>query len=314
MEPFDFSLRTRVVFGDGSARPAGIAGARARLHAHADRRRQGHRRGRPRRARGRILEAAGIVPAFFHDFDANPDTAMVEAGRALRGASAAIDSIVALGGGSSLDCAKGINFVLTNGGSMRDYRGHGKASRPMLPSIGMPTTAGTGSDAQSYALISDAETHAKMACGDPKAAFRIAILDPALTVSQPESVTAVAGYDALSHAVESFVTRAAHPRVGALRPRGLAAARRELRARAGRADGPRGARRDAARRARSRHRHRAVDARRDARLRESADRALRHDPWRRDRRHASARRPLERTGRPRPLRGAARRVGQAIGG
>ena len=82
-----------------------------------------------------------------------------------------IDSIVALGGGSSLDCAKGINFVLTNGGTMRDYWGFGKARRPMLPSIGIPTTAGTGSEAQAYALISDTETHRKMACGDPKAAF-----------------------------------------------------------------------------------------------------------------------------------------------
>src|SRR5258707_2103731 len=76
----------------------------------------------------------------------------------------------------------------------------------MLPSIGVPTTAGTGSEAQSYALISDEETHAKMACGDPKAAFRIAILDPSLTLTQPREVTAVAGYDAISHAVESFVT------------------------------------------------------------------------------------------------------------
>jgi alcohol dehydrogenase len=117
-----------------------------------------------------------------------------------------VDGIVALGGGSSLDCAKGINFVLTNGGSMRDYRGHGKASKPMLPSIGVPTTAGTGSEAQSYALISDAQTHAKMACGDEKAAFRVAILDPLLTISQPAQVTAAVGYDAISHAVESFVT------------------------------------------------------------------------------------------------------------
>jgi len=113
---------------------------------------------------------------------------------------------VALGGGSSLDCAKGINFVLTNGGSMRDYRGFGKAARPMLPAIGVPTTAGTGSEAQSYAIISDAETHQKMACGDPKAAFRVAVLDPALTITNPRAVTAIAGYDALSHAVESFVT------------------------------------------------------------------------------------------------------------
>jgi alcohol dehydrogenase len=151
------------------------------------------------------LAAAGIVPIVFHEFDSNPDTRMVEAGRG-RAAAGAIDSIVALGGGSSLDCAKAINFVLTNGGTMRDYRGFGKAARPMLPSIGIPTTAGTGSEAQSYAIISDAETHAKMACGDPKAAFRVVVLDPALTVSQPRPVTAIAGYDAISHAVESYVT------------------------------------------------------------------------------------------------------------
>jgi len=153
------------------------------------------------------LGGAGIVPFFFHDFDANPDTRMIEAGQS-HAASCSIDSLVALGGGSSLDCAKGINFILTNGGSMRDYRGFGKATRPMLPTIGVPTTAGTGSEAQSYAIISDAETHVKMACGDPQAAFRIAILDPALTVSQPRSVTSVAGFDAISHAVESYVTTA----------------------------------------------------------------------------------------------------------
>ena len=131
---------------------------------------------------------------------------MVETGR-IFAAPLHIDSIVALGGGSSLDCAKGINFVATNGGTMRDYWGFGKASRPMLPSIGIPTTAGTGSEAQAYALISDTETHRKMACGDPKAAFRATILDPELTVSQPRGVAAAAGFDAISHAVESFVTK-----------------------------------------------------------------------------------------------------------
>ena len=153
----------------------------------------------------RLLDAAGIAPFFFHDFQSNPDIRMVEAGRA-HAASCAVDSMVAIGGGSSLDCAKGINFVLTNGGTMRDYLGFGKASRPMLPTIGVPTTAGTGSEAQSYALISDSSTRAKMACGDPKAAFRVAILDPVLTVSQPRSVAAIAGYDAISHAVETYVT------------------------------------------------------------------------------------------------------------
>jgi alcohol dehydrogenase len=130
---------------------------------------------------------------------------MIEAGSACASACT-IDSIVAIGGGSSLDCAKGINFIVSNGGTMRDYWGFGKASRPMLPSIGVPTTAGTGSEAQSYAIVSDSETHVKMACGDPKAAFQVALLDPTLTVSQPRSVTAVAGYDAIAHAAESYVT------------------------------------------------------------------------------------------------------------
>ena len=70
----------------------------------------------------------------------------------------------------------------------------------MLPSIGVPTTAGTGSEAQSYALIADEKTHLKMACGDRKAAFRVTILDPEVTVSQPRKVTAITGIDALSHA------------------------------------------------------------------------------------------------------------------
>jgi len=102
----------------------------------------------------RALEASGVTSTLFRDFGPNPDTNMIEAGR-IHAAARAIVGIVAIGGGSSLDCAKGINFVLTNGGSMRDYRGHGKATKPMLPSIGIPTTAGTGSEAQSFAIISD---------------------------------------------------------------------------------------------------------------------------------------------------------------
>jgi alcohol dehydrogenase len=202
---FDFQLRTRVVFGDGAV---------ARLGELA--RELSFKRtlvvadpgivsiGLAQRAAA-LLDAAGIASEIFQDFGANPESSMVESGR-VRAAAFGLDSIVAVGGGSSLDCAKGINFVVTNGGTMRDYRGFGKAARPMLPSIGVPTTAGTGSEAQSYALISDSETHAKMACGDPKAAFRVAILDPELTLTQPPAVAAIAGYDAISHAVESFVT------------------------------------------------------------------------------------------------------------
>jgi len=205
MIPFDFQPRTRVVFGSGTLSRLGelareLGCSRVLLVADPGIVAAGH----VARADASLRDAA-IGTMLFDAFDANPDSAMVAAGAA-RAAASGIDSIVALGGGSSLDCAKGINFVLTNGGTMRDYRGFGKAAKPLLPMIGIPTTAGTGSDAQSYALISDATTHEKMACGDPKAAFRVAILDPALTVSQPRAVTAIAGYDALSHAVESYVT------------------------------------------------------------------------------------------------------------
>jgi alcohol dehydrogenase len=94
---------------------------------------------------------------------------------------------------------------------MQDYWGQGKATGPLLPMIAVPTTAGTGSETQSYALIADAQTHVKMACGDKRAAFRVAILDPELTLTQPPRVTALTGIDAISHAIETYVSRAANP-------------------------------------------------------------------------------------------------------
>jgi alcohol dehydrogenase len=158
----------------------------------------------------RSLEEAGISAILFHDFGHDPDSDMVARGAAFA-REAKVDSLVGLGGGSSMDCAKGIDFLLTNGGTMADYRGYGKATKPLLPMIGIPTTAGTGSEAQSYALLSDARTHEKMACGDPGAAFRVAVLDPALTLTAPRPVTAATGFDAIAHSVESFVSTKATP-------------------------------------------------------------------------------------------------------
>lgn len=208
--PFDFQSRTRVVFGNGSL---------ARLGELA--RELGFRRSLLVTDRGlmscgyveeatRLLVTGGVEVEAFHDFESDPDSRMIETGRAFA-AGLKIDSIIGLGGGSSLDCAKGINFLLTNGGRMQDYQGYGKTKHSLLPMIGVPTTAGTGSEAQSYALISDAETHAKMACGDPRAAFRVALLDPLLTVSQPRNVSAAAGFDAIAHAVETYVSTRRNP-------------------------------------------------------------------------------------------------------
>jgi alcohol dehydrogenase len=205
MQSFDFQPRTRVVFGAGAIDELGklaieLGFQRTLLVADHGLVASGHVDEALTR-----LHAVGVEIVRFHDFEANPDTRMIEAGTDFA-ASQNIDSFIGLGGGSSMDCAKGINFLLTNDGRMADYRGYGKASKPMLPMIAIPTTAGTGSEAQSYALISDAATHVKMACGDPQAAFRVALLDPALTVSQPRSITATSGFDAIAHAVETYVT------------------------------------------------------------------------------------------------------------
>jgi len=206
MDTFDFQPRTRVIFGPGVVERLGEVARElgfTRTLLVAD---------RGLVAAGHVDEAlaplrrASIEVFGFHDFEVNPDGEMVQAGRDFA-APLKIDSIIGLGGGSSLDCAKGINFLLTNGGEMKDYAGYGKATQTLLPMIGIPTTAGTGSEAQSYALISDAQSQTKMACGDPNAAFRIALLDPALTLSQPRIVTATAGYDAIAHAVETYVTK-----------------------------------------------------------------------------------------------------------
>jgi alcohol dehydrogenase len=122
-----------------------------------------------------------------------------------------VDFLVGLGGGSSMDTAKGCNFLLNNGGRMSDYHGYGHAEKPLLPFIAVPTTAGTGSECQSFAVVSRDDSHEKMACGDPKALAKIAILDPELTLSQPQSVATLTALDALSHALESAVCTKRNP-------------------------------------------------------------------------------------------------------
>ena len=207
---FDFDPRTRVVFGAGTMARLGeltreLGGSRVLVVTDDGIERAGH----VARAVASLREA-GLDAVVFKDVQPNPTTDDVDRGLSVAKAER-IDFLVAVGGGSSMDCAKGINFLLTNGGQMKDYWGIGKATKPMLPLIAIPTTAGTGSEAQSFALIADAKTHMKMACGDKKAACRVAILDPELTLSMPASVTAATGIDAISHALESYVTTKRNP-------------------------------------------------------------------------------------------------------
>ena len=208
--PFDYQPRTRVVFGVNSIERVGeLAQTLGAKNALLVTDRGIVSAGHANRVRT-LLEAAGIAVTCFDEVEENPGTRCVD--RCVQVARAAsIDTIVGLGGGSSMDTAKGCNFILTNGGQMKDYWGIGRATRPMLPLLAIPTTGGTGSECQSFALITDEQTHQKMACGDPKAAARIALLDPALTVSQPARVTACSGIDALAHALETLVTRNRNP-------------------------------------------------------------------------------------------------------
>jgi alcohol dehydrogenase len=206
MHSFDFYLPTRIIFGPGRLSELGIVASslgatRALVVSDPGIVAVGHT---PRGIAS--LEDAGLTIALFDGVAENPTTQHVDAGLAVA-KEFRPELIVGLGGGSSMDCAKGINFLYSCGGRMQDYWGQEKATGPLVPMIAVPTTAGTGSETQSYALIADADTKVKMACGDKRAAFRAAILDPELTLTQPPRVTALTGFDALSHAVETYVSK-----------------------------------------------------------------------------------------------------------
>jgi len=206
----DYTPRTRVIYGKGKVHALrecaeSLGFRRVLVVSDPGVREAGH----VDRVVSALLDAVESVTVF-DGVEENPTTHHVARGLE-RAREARIDSIVGLGGGSALDCAKGVNFLYTNGGRIQDYWGVGKAESDMLPMIAVPTTAGTGSEAQSFALISDPESHQKMACGDKKAACKVAILDPELTLSMPADVAAATGIDALSHAVESHVTKRRNP-------------------------------------------------------------------------------------------------------
>lgn len=207
---FEFAAATKLIVGPGTlARLGGVAqalgGSRALVVSDPGIAAAGHTT-----AAIESLSKAGLDCLGFHELTENPTTDQVAAGAAVA-RDFRPDLLVAVGGGSSMDCAKAINFLSCCGGRMQDYRGRGRATGPLLPSIAVPTTSGTGSETQSFALVSDATTGEKMACGDPRVAFRVAILDVLLTLTQPRTVTALTGIDAAAHAVESFVSTAATP-------------------------------------------------------------------------------------------------------
>ena len=211
METFDCELNQQIIHGDNSIERLGeltrtLGGSRVLITTDPGIEKAGIL------ARAvSALQGERIAAYVFADVKSNPTTEDVDAAVAVAKTNAPIDLIIGLGGGSSMDCAKGVNFLLTNGGKMEDYWGTNKATEPMLPSIGIPTTIGTGSEAQSYALISQSDTHIKMACGDKKARFGTVILDATLTKSLPRTIAAITAMDAIAHAVESYVSNRSNP-------------------------------------------------------------------------------------------------------
>jgi alcohol dehydrogenase len=210
MQPFDFGLLTRLIFGNDTLDRLGELASGMNVNSALVVSDKGIvAAGHVGRAIA-SLNAVGIASELFDGAHENPTTDDIENGLQVA-KSFRPDLLIGLGGGSSLDCAKGINFVYSCGGTIHDYHGIGKATRDLLPMIAIPTTAGTGSEMQSFALISDARTHVKMACGDKRATCRISILDPKLTLTQPAEVTALTGMDAISHALETYVTTRRNP-------------------------------------------------------------------------------------------------------
>jgi alcohol dehydrogenase len=161
------------------------------------------------RIRG-LLEEAGVKAFIFDGSEPNPtDTNVVDGLKAYE--QNKCDAIVSLGGGSAHDCAKGIGMVATNGGSIRQYEGVNKTTKPMPPFVAINTTAGTASEMTRFCIITNTSTHVKMAIVDWRCTPNVAINDPVLMVGKPPALTAATGMDALTHAVEAYVSIAATP-------------------------------------------------------------------------------------------------------
>jgi alcohol dehydrogenase len=168
-----------------------------------------HKMGLSEVVAGHIREA-GLQAVIFPGAEPNPTDVNVHDGVKLFEREEC-DFIVSLGGGSSHDCAKGIGLVTAGGGHIRDYEGIDKSTVPMTPLISINTTAGTAAEMTRFCIITNSSNHVKMAIVDWRCTPLIAIDDPSLMVAMPPALTAATGMDALTHAIEAYVSTAATP-------------------------------------------------------------------------------------------------------
>jgi alcohol dehydrogenase len=158
----------------------------------------------------KIIEDAGLKAVIFGGAEPNPTDKNVDAGFEVW-KDENCNAIVSLGGGSSHDCAKGIGLLASNGGKIHDYEGIDKSNNPMVPLIAVNTTAGTASEMTRFCIITDSSRKVKMAIVDWRVTPKISINDPDLMVGMPPALTAATGMDALTHAIEAYVSTAATP-------------------------------------------------------------------------------------------------------
>jgi len=158
-----------------------------------------------------LLDQSGIRYKIFDDVDPNPKDYNVAAGAELVREFDA-QAIVALGGGSPIDCAKSIGVLVSHGGTqIKVYEGKTAVHKPILPLITIPTTSGTGSEVTFSSVINDTENNYKMTVKSPLMAAKVALIDPELTLTMPPSVTAATGVDALTHAIEAYTAKVSEP-------------------------------------------------------------------------------------------------------
>ncbi|WEF28294.1 L-threonine dehydrogenase [Klebsiella aerogenes] len=158
----------------------------------------------------KALQERDIFSVVYDGVHPNPTTLNVESGLALLKENHC-DCVISLGGGSPHDCAKGIALVAVNGGNIRDYEGVDRSSKPQLPMIAINTTAGTASEMTRFCIITDVDRHIKMAIVDKHVTPVLSVNDSSLMMGMPKSLTAATGMDALTHAIEAYVSTAATP-------------------------------------------------------------------------------------------------------
>ena len=156
------------------------------------------------------LEEEKLRWVYYNDIVSNPRDLQVEKGAAIYQEEEA-DVVIALGGGSPMDAAKGIALVASNGGQIRDYEGANRIQRPLPPMVFIPSTAGSGSDITQFCIITDVQRKVKMSIISRSLVPNVSIIDPLLLQTKPENLIIAAGIDALSHAVESYLSKIATP-------------------------------------------------------------------------------------------------------